>query len=78
MVVTDTGKAIAMPTGEAIKGRLFNVTGDPIDGLPAVPKVPGRAIHELELVPPGGSENRSLDAGSDHPITIEHCQFDWR
>ncbi len=27
-----------MPTGEAIKGRLFNVTGDPIDGLPAVPK----------------------------------------
>ena len=45
MVVTDTGKGIAMPTGEAIKGRLFNVTGDPIDGLPAVPKVPGRAIH---------------------------------
>ena len=25
MVVTDTGAAIAMPTGEAIKGRLFNV-----------------------------------------------------
>src|SRR6201996_9043663 len=32
--VTDTGNAIAMPIGEAIKGRLFNVTGDPIDGLP--------------------------------------------
>jgi len=29
--VVDTGRAIAMPTGEAIKGRLFNVTGDPID-----------------------------------------------
>src|SRR5215204_7202777 len=43
--VNDTGKAIAMPTGEAIKGRLFNVTGDPIDGLPPVPKVNGRAIH---------------------------------
>ncbi len=26
-LVTDTGKAIAMPTGDAIKGRLFNVTG---------------------------------------------------
>lgn len=43
--VTDTGKAIAMPTGEGIKGRLFNVTGDPIDGLPAVSKVNGRPIH---------------------------------
>lgn len=38
MTVVDTGKAIAMPTGEGIKGRLFNVTGDPIDGLPAVTK----------------------------------------
>ncbi|MBO9657765.1 MAG: F0F1 ATP synthase subunit beta [Chitinophagaceae bacterium] len=43
--VTDTGRAIAMPTGEAIKGRLFNVTGDPIDGLPAVSKESGRPIH---------------------------------
>ena len=45
MEVTDTGNAIAMPIGEAIKGRLFNVTGDPIDGLPAVSKVNGRPIH---------------------------------
>jgi F-type H+/Na+-transporting ATPase subunit beta len=43
--VVDTGKAIAMPIGEGIKGRLFNVTGDPIDGLPAVSKVGGRPIH---------------------------------
>jgi F-type H+-transporting ATPase subunit beta len=43
--VIDTGSAIAMPTGEAIKGRLFNVTGDPIDGLPAIPKTGGRPIH---------------------------------
>ncbi|HXO74903.1 MAG TPA: hypothetical protein VN824_06720, partial [Puia sp.] len=43
--VTDTGNAIAMPIGEAIKGRLFNVTGDPIDGLPPVSKVGGRPIH---------------------------------
>src|SRR5579871_3739210 len=39
MEVIDTGIAIAMPVGDAIKGRLFNVTGDPIDGLPAVSKV---------------------------------------
>src|SRR3954463_12707365 len=43
--VTDTGGPIRMPATEAIKGRLFNVTGDPIDGLPPVPKVNGRAIH---------------------------------
>src|SRR6476619_2211892 len=43
--VIDTGKPIAMPTGEGIKGRLFNVTGDPMDRLPPVPKVNGRPIH---------------------------------
>ena len=31
--VTDTGAAIAIPTGEEIKGRLFNVVGDAIDGI---------------------------------------------
>lgn len=45
MEVFDTGKAIAMPVGEGINGRLFNVTGDPIDGLPAVDKTSGRPIH---------------------------------
>ena len=46
MEVVDTGKPIAMPIGEGINGRLFNVTGDPIDGLPAVSKVNGRPIHD--------------------------------
>jgi F-type H+-transporting ATPase subunit beta len=45
MEVTDTGKGIIMPVGESIKGRLFNVTGDAIDGLPAVDKTGGRPIH---------------------------------
>src|SRR5205814_5601092 len=45
MEVVDTGIAIAMPVGEAINGRLFNVTGDPIDGLPPVSKKGGRPIH---------------------------------
>ena len=40
-VVTDTGKAIAMPIGPNINGRLFNVTGDAIDGLPQVDKTGG-------------------------------------
>ena len=45
MEVTDTGRPISMPVGEGINGRLFNVTGDPIDGLPPVSKVNGRPIH---------------------------------
>jgi F-type H+-transporting ATPase subunit beta len=43
--VLDTGIGITMPIGESIKGRLFNVTGNPIDGLPPVSKVNGRPIH---------------------------------
>src|SRR5688572_19488023 len=43
--VTDTGRQITMPVGEGIKGRLFNVTGDAIDGLPQVDKTNGRPIH---------------------------------
>jgi F-type H+-transporting ATPase subunit beta len=45
MEVIDTGMAIAMPIGEDIMGRLFNVTGDAIDGMPQVSKVNGRPIH---------------------------------
>jgi F-type H+/Na+-transporting ATPase subunit beta len=33
-----TGNPIKMPVGGEIYGRLFNVTGDPIDGLKALPK----------------------------------------
>ena len=33
--VIDTGSPIAMPIGEDIKGRLFNVVGEAIDGIPA-------------------------------------------
>jgi F-type H+/Na+-transporting ATPase subunit beta len=33
MDVVDTGMPISMPVGEAIKGRLFNVVGEAIDGI---------------------------------------------
>ena len=45
MEVTDTGKPISMPIGEDIYGRLFNVTGDAIDGLPQLDNSKGRPIH---------------------------------
>lgn len=34
MVVTNTGQPISMPVGDDIKGRLFNVVGEAIDGIP--------------------------------------------
>ncbi len=39
--VVATGQPIAMPVGETIRGRLFNVVGQAIDGLPQ-PKVEDR------------------------------------
>ncbi len=43
--VIATGKNITMPVGEQIKGRLFNVTGDAIDGIGAISKDGGAGIH---------------------------------
>ncbi|MEM8525304.1 MAG: F0F1 ATP synthase subunit beta [Bacteroidota bacterium] len=48
--VEDTGKAIAMPVGEQIRGRLFNVVGEPIDGIGAVEK--GESARPIHAKPP--------------------------
>src|ERR1700709_444788 len=45
--VLDLGSPILMPVGDEINGRLFNVTGDAIDGLPQISKENGRPIHAL-------------------------------
>ncbi len=45
MEVTALGSGIIMPVGDAIKGRLFNVVGDAIDGIVQVDKKNGYAIH---------------------------------
>ena len=39
--VEATGNPIKMPIGKDIYGRLFNVTGDPIDGMDKLPKEGG-------------------------------------
>ena len=43
--VLATGSPILMPIGEEIKGRLFNVVGDAIDGIGEVNKKGGYPIH---------------------------------
>lgn len=45
MDVFDLGSPITMPIGEDIKGRLFNVVGDAIDGMKQVSKENGLSIH---------------------------------
>ena len=45
MTVEDTGAPIKMPTGEKIKGRLFNVVGEAIDGMDQPKSDGGLPIH---------------------------------
>ncbi|HAP68516.1 MAG TPA: F0F1 ATP synthase subunit beta [Flavobacteriales bacterium] len=44
--VRAVGAPITMPIGEQIYGRLFNVVGDPIDGMADCDKTGGYAIHQ--------------------------------
>ena len=50
MEVEDTGKPIAMPVGEDIMGRLFNVVGEAIDGIGPVEK--GEDAYPIHRKPP--------------------------
>jgi len=45
MEVVDTGTNIKMPVGEQIRGRLFNVVGQAIDGIDVVSNADGKPIH---------------------------------
>ncbi len=45
MEVVDTGDQIRMPASEEVKGRLFNVIGDTIDGIGQLSKEGGAPIH---------------------------------
>ncbi len=50
MEVIDKGMAISMPTGDAIRGRLFNVVGDAIDGIGNVDK--SKNAYSIHSKPP--------------------------
>jgi F-type H+/Na+-transporting ATPase subunit beta len=45
MEVISTGMTISMPVGDSIKGRLFNVIGEAIDGMPVVSRETVSSIH---------------------------------
>ncbi len=46
MEAIGTGNPIMMPTGDQVKGRLFNVIGDTIDGIGDCDRTNGRSIHQ--------------------------------
>jgi F-type H+-transporting ATPase subunit beta len=50
MPVIDTGAPISVPVGEGVLGRIFNVTGDPVDNKGPVPHEKRYPIHRP---PPG-------------------------
>ena len=59
MDAVDLGAPITMPVGESIKGRLFNVIGEAIDGINIpVSKDGGYPIHRM----PPAYEDLSTDA----------------
>merc|ERR1712072_927221 len=45
MEVVDTGSPMKMPAGDQVKGRLFNVAGDAIDGMPQPSVLESHPIH---------------------------------
>jgi F-type H+/Na+-transporting ATPase subunit beta len=45
MDVADTGSPITVPVGEEVLGRIFNVTGDPVDDQPPPPAMKRYPIH---------------------------------
>ncbi|MGI6369711.1 MAG: F0F1 ATP synthase subunit beta [Ignavibacteria bacterium] len=45
MPVIDTGKPITVPVGPEVLGRMVNITGDPIDGLPPIQSEYESQIH---------------------------------
>src|SRR5438105_7827659 len=47
MEITDTGAPISMPVGEAVMGRVFNVTGEPVDEQGPVKADKYLPIHRL-------------------------------
>jgi F-type H+-transporting ATPase subunit beta len=53
MTCVDTGGPVAVPVGEKVLGRVFNLLGDPIDKLPALEGVKKSPIHKA---PPAFSQ----------------------
>src|SRR5690625_2475154 len=66
--VVNTGSPISMPVGESIRGRLFNVVGKAIDGLPQPETSESRPIHQEAR-----SEERRVGEARGHRGDRQTC-----
>ena len=84
------GSPITMPVGDQVKGRLMNVTGNPIDGMTELDKKGSLPIHRE---PQGDRPARTLlqrrqdrsvrgswcrEDGSDHGVDQQHREEEQR
>lgn len=49
MAIYDTGAPLQVPVSDGCLGRLLNIFGEPLDGLPALPRATFRNIHAKPL-----------------------------
>ena len=80
MEVVSTGSAIKMPTGDAIRGRLFNVVGEAIDGINEIDNSNGLPIHrEAPRFEDLSTATEVLFTGILHqlaePLEVLHAHF---
>jgi len=47
VAATSTGKAVEVPVGEGVLGRMLNIFGEPLDNLPSPEAAAYRPIHQL-------------------------------
>lgn len=59
MEVTDTGAPISVPVGKEVLGRMFNLLGEPVDGLPEVKTDKRLPIHRK--APPLTEQRTAVD-----------------
>src|SRR6184192_2929381 len=75
MSVTDTGAPISVPVGEAVLGRLFNVTGDAIDNRGPVNYAKRYPIHRpAPTLTEQDTTAKILEQGSRSSILFAHLQ----
>ena len=67
--VTDTGRPIAVPVGEATLGRIMNVIGEPVDEAGPIVGVEARPIHQ-----PAPRVRRAVDGSADPRHGHQGCR----
>ena len=71
--VTDTGAPISVPVGEGVMGRVFDVTGNPVDERGPVKAEKYYPTHRSWASQPGRSHDSPADSGEEILIFLIVC-----